>query len=51
MYTIVTDRKDADACAWGFNDPKQDMPTMIMYKFPNLKDDEVRIQVEWAGLC
>ena len=50
-YTIVNDPKEADAVGWGFytNDPSK--PEKIYFKFPPLKDDEIRIQVTYAGLC
>jgi len=49
-YELVDNPKDADAAAWGFLKPGAD-PSIIYYKFLPLGDDEVRIAVEWTGLC
>src|SRR5437870_13392895 len=49
-YKIVSDPKEADACGWGFYDYSM-KPHKIYFKFPPLKDDELRIDVTYAGLC
>ena len=51
MYKLVKDPKKADAAAWGFFKPTQDLPSLFYYKFPKIGRDEIRIAVEWTGLC
>jgi len=51
MYEVVEKREDGDAAAWGFFAPDQKGPKLFYYKLLPLADDEVRIQVEWTGLC
>jgi len=48
-YKFVDD-KEADAIAWVFTSAKEDMKRVAV-KFPELKPDEVRAQVTYAGLC
>jgi hypothetical protein len=49
MYTIV-DKNNADACAWGSYAPHKPVE-MIYYKFETLGNEQIRIAVEWAGMC
>lgn len=51
IYTVVQDPKDADACGWGFYDYDLDKIEKIYFKFPALGDDELRINITYAGLC
>jgi len=48
-YKFV-DEKDANASAWVFTDPKGDMQK-VSVQFPDVKPDELRIQVTYVGLC
>jgi len=51
IYQIVTDSKEADACAWGFYEFDLAKIQKIYFKFPSIKDDEVRINVTYTGIC
>jgi len=48
-YKFV-DEKEADAFAWVFTGPNDPMKKVAI-KFPDLKSNEVRAQVTYAGLC
>ena len=48
-YQFVEDSQ-ADAFAWVFTDPKSDLKK-VAFKFPELKADEVRANITYAGLC
>lgn len=50
-YTIVTDPKEADAVGWGFHTNDVSKPAKVYFKFPEMKSDELRIKVHYAGLC
>jgi hypothetical protein len=43
-------KEEADAACWAFYKPYTP-PVLSYYKLLPLKDTEIRIQVEWAGLC
>jgi len=48
-YKFVSE-KEADASAWIFTDPKKGM-TKVHIKFPEIKPNELRVKVTYAGLC
>ena len=48
-YTFVSQKK-ADASAWVFTDPTKGM-RKVHIKFPEIKPNELRIQVTYTGLC
>lgn len=48
-YTIVKDKKDADAIAWAFVD-KEEMKA-LPFKFPELNSKEIRAKITYTGLC
>jgi len=48
-YKFV-EEKEADAFAWVFTNPKEGMQK-VSVKFPDVKPDELRIKVTYAGLC
>jgi D-arabinose 1-dehydrogenase-like Zn-dependent alcohol dehydrogenase len=50
-YTIVSDPKEADACGWGFFEQDPNKMEKLYFKFPPLKDNELRINITYAGLC
>ena len=43
------DIKEADAVAWAF--VNKDKMVQFPFKFPELKDDEIRVNVLYSGLC
>ncbi len=47
-YKFV-DEKEADAIAWVFTDPEN--MKRVPFKFPELKANEIRAKVTYAGLC
>jgi D-arabinose 1-dehydrogenase-like Zn-dependent alcohol dehydrogenase len=49
LYTHVHDKKDADAVAWAF--VNKDKFVEFPFKFPELKPNELRANVLYAGLC
>ena len=48
-YKFVSEQ-EADASAWVFTDPKGGM-TKVHIKLPEVKPNELRIKVTYAGLC
>lgn len=49
LYTYCENEKDADALAWAFID--KDNMVKFPFKFPELKEDELRVNVLYVGLC
>ena len=49
IYKYCKDEKDADAVAWAFVNPKK--MVKFPFKFPELKPNEIRANILYAGLC
>jgi len=49
IYYKKCDIKEADGVAWAF--VNKDKMVQFPFKFPEIKDDEIRVNVLYAGLC
>jgi len=49
LYKHCNNSKEADACAWVFNESGS--MERVYFNFPELKEDEIRINVKYSGLC
>ncbi len=49
LYKYCKDEKEADAVAWAFVNPKK--MVKFPFKFPELKPNEIRANILYAGLC